>query len=907
MSYFLFVLCFFVLIAKGFAVSSDYRELASLDGLVSYVNVYERNPGKKTLVVVSDNDKAFYGAPLNLQKLLQHSCQILNARHQSISPSTELIIFGLNQDEKIYVGKGAFDGALKLEEVFELYGEIEKTDFLPDSVAGILTLSRNKKLQRDKTGISIERLDSAFEKRAEAMTESALNDLKQTLASVSGTEAEALKKIDDICDRLYSAIRFLGVKGVSGRFKQVEGLENQKRLELVFDSIRSSLDSFVPQSLDALLLHEDNYSEYAELFKSCGLTDAEKLLVELNESKVSSTLQSNDFKATFVAELQVSPISKDAVGELNEYGLILEEYSSRYADLGQYVEAVQGRMGEIMVSYFEQLSVQLNSLGEVVFDIPALLEIEEQEVSWFIEWEAYDLALETELAFALRVTDLIDDGLNQYQSQISELAPEHASLDSLELDLGFFREFEEQFVGINSYTLASEKRISEIIREVEQVTIDRLELSESDLKTRVDISGHQISLLQCAKYLEENGHSLIAIGRTESSGSGAHKLLHHFGWVDSEKSVSSLVIKTSGGEQFTFSMAFAGSDESVFIPDEIESGDSIEDIHSNEWTAVAINLDLVRPNAKRGLNGATDSDRFSADPNDPLRVVEYGVFDSEMHTEIAVQASLAAIEEYPDEGRYYFNMGRALFVAGEMEDASDFFKIALENGYKTANHFLAEIAIYPVFNLDPNQVDMPITRLRQAKAYYAKSAEIEYPGAAEQITMVSDMLSGYRPDFSGSGMVSFEFIQNVYDNNLPWLIDSFEKRSGSERKDRYYSCYAYLSIMARKLAARHGISSTSPSYQQITSTEPSSYASAMNKLYNIVSDLNGFRMIGTLLLGSGMTSEENKWKVKALDYGESVEHDIDILDFSLQGDAGEAERIISNIANFIRYILENEG
>lgn len=86
-----------------------------------------------------------------------------------------------------------------------------------------------------------------------------------------------------------------------------------------------------------------------------------------------------------------------------------------------------------------------------------------------------------------------------------------------------------------------------------------------------------------------------------------------------------------------------------------------------------------------------DCDRLAANPPDPDRVVE-GVPRAELDFPNAIAACEAAIEAYPNEGRFSYQLGRLLFYQDDPEGGIALWMKSAEDGYRQA-YFLLGVVI----------------------------------------------------------------------------------------------------------------------------------------------------------------------------------------------------------------------
>jgi len=83
-------------------------------------------------------------------------------------------------------------------------------------------------------------------------------------------------------------------------------------------------------------------------------------------------------------------------------------------------------------------------------------------------------------------------------------------------------------------------------------------------------------------------------------------------------------------------------------------------------------------------------DRLAANPPDPDRVTE-GVPRVEVDLPAAIMACRLAVETYPDEARFSYQLARVLFYDGQTTLALQSFERAIQQGYRQAKFLLGLI------------------------------------------------------------------------------------------------------------------------------------------------------------------------------------------------------------------------
>ena len=130
-----------------------------------------------------------------------------------------------------------------------------------------------------------------------------------------------------------------------------------------------------------------------------------------------------------------------------------------------------------------------------------------------------------------------------------------------------------------------------------------------------------------------------------------------------------------------------------------------------------------------------EADHLAAIPEDIHAVVDV-VSNANLDTVAAIKACREAIAEYPNEARFYAQLGRALEVDGKPASAIHQFEKALElkEGYPVVLHNLAKLRFY-----GPEE----LRDFETARRYFTRSAELGFDASMPVIgTMYRDALGG---------------------------------------------------------------------------------------------------------------------------------------------------------------------
>ena len=125
-------------------------------------------------------------------------------------------------------------------------------------------------------------------------------------------------------------------------------------------------------------------------------------------------------------------------------------------------------------------------------------------------------------------------------------------------------------------------------------------------------------------------------------------------------------------------------------------------------------------------------DTLAANPPDPDRVTE-GISRSAMDLDAAIEACRAATEREPNEPRFAYQLGRALFYTGDINAALDYFGRAVDLGYRQA-----EFVMGAVINNRREGVPYDVCKIEE---YWLSSARKEHLHA--RISYVRHLTKGY--------------------------------------------------------------------------------------------------------------------------------------------------------------------
>jgi hypothetical protein len=135
------------------------------------------------------------------------------------------------------------------------------------------------------------------------------------------------------------------------------------------------------------------------------------------------------------------------------------------------------------------------------------------------------------------------------------------------------------------------------------------------------------------------------------------------------------------------------------------------------------NASRIPGGAKTSAEETNDCDIQAAHPSDILRLAP-GKTDDEIVAVLAMRACSAAVERFPNEPRFQFQLGRALTAMKRPEEAAKAFERAASMGYPAANFYRAEAALQAYWDSgSESDLDNAKQLLKEAKDSFAPAAE----------------------------------------------------------------------------------------------------------------------------------------------------------------------------------------
>ncbi len=207
---------------------------------------------------------------------------------------------------------------------------------------------------------------------------------------------------------------------------------------------------------------------------------------------------------------------------------------------------------------------------------------------------------------------------------------------------------------------------------------------------------------------------------------------------------------------------------------EVGSGEVIS-VEDGSYTAIFDSDDVVvgMDALVRQFAPEMEADPLSAIPDDEFAVVE-PVESADLDPKAAAAACLKAIDEYPEESRFYAQLGRALEADGKPASAILQYEkaLALRSDYPVVLHNLAKLRFY-----GPEE----LRDFDTARKYFQRAAELGFTASLPVIgSMARDAMGGERDFASAAEWFSIAAEQgNPYSQNA--LAECYENGWGIDQ------------------------------------------------------------------------------------------------------------------------------
>lgn len=786
------------------------------------------------------------------------------------------LVQGYFNGQQVYSGKAAFSGNWQLTPIFDLYTELSALPRIPATRDGLATLADKIKAYQG-SGMNSPDFENAVVSQTDEIARGALAEFEQDL-NKSEVSAEGTRRIDTLTQRMLALSKSAGApsrKAITDIREKIVGAKFSNSLDPVWERLKS----IHPARWDDALILEENFAETIKSLRGAGREDLLPKLQDAIREKANELLGMPEYIEQFTKELAETPVTREAVSSLAQTADVLQGKSAELKALLPYVEKTQNRMGEILVAYSDQTIEAIAKAGSTVDDIPALIAESEGESAWLEEWDVGDMGAAIQLAATARAQEIAEAYYETFAASLSHMAVSEESLAALREKLAFMREHRSEAAALDRYAAAITRRMDDIRYELDADTYKKLGLGKRISNVNVSVAGHVTTLAEFSKNIQAHGHSIKGVKTKPAYSSDSGRILGLLGWGTPEENLSAITVRTQEGAEIQLSMSDENAETRYFVPDVIRKDGQQEELYSQEWVMLALGWGAIVPDGYADENGVTDSDRFASDPIDKKKVVADGIFSEDLNLDIAIAASVAAIEKHPDEPRYKFNLGRALLAAGETQEAIRFLEAAADDGYGAAALTLCNY--YLELCTDP-EAKMPITALRRAVEYYPKAIAAGYDGLKDSYAGAKDMLNALQPTFEFNGVY-----ENVTYAKAFYQGDTERLAGAIKSKNPHILMYAY-GIVSQGDANSEAFRN-SQLEQQILSYMP-------REVRALIEDPTGefhkaSREDRAFLLLAGMM-----W-LGSLDDGVN---DGQILMDSIKDDDAEVMRLFTNIASFLK-------
>ena len=235
-----------------------------------------------------------------------------------------------------------------------------------------------------------------------------------------------------------------------------------------------------------------------------------------------------------------------------------------------------------------------------------------------------------------------------------------------------------------------------------------------------------------------------------------------------------------------------------------------------------------------------DCDQFSAHPLDKQKPSYIaGIHDNQMDQDQALDACITSIEREPDNQRFNFQLGRALYLSQLFDEARPYLEEASNNDYSAANYYLG------LLNLEGHAGFKENTE--NAVAFFDKAAE---GGFTPAIEFVED----YRKNLAALKKQEDQKNESVY--NHPKLIQSL--LSGELHNDLPYSVQMlYIHDMMKVMHEFCPDLVSANDLKRMAGYLKSPNAGGYNKYVKKSIKKTGIRIFDSLMLEGGQRSHPN--------------------------------------------------
>lgn len=706
------------------------RKSFAVEGGLMAVTIKDRAECQDPLVSISGPSAAFFSGD---QKVFKANLAAIGAYVTEVCPNIAAMrIEGTARQQLVYQGRLKRDGDWSLEAAFSpLERTLAELAVIPVDQASLEMIATLLASSEDTLGGRGSEDWKAFAREA------GLKVGKIAEADLPSFETR-LGQLGDTVDDIDRAEKLLG------EYDQKYSLADESSKGLY----RLALDNKLTTIRDKAI------AEFETSLKSAGSALESRLAsIDLAEreakAKQDKIPQFADIADRFVAaqidalnagassfgqELSTLPQTWETIAALDKLAGEIETKQPRIPVLAEYAAKVAARKVEGIDALRTEALTRVPALGSGVDDVELVIDESDQLARRFAKAGHDDFADEVRLAAADRLDELVIDGYDNFMAELQALGPTQESLETLRSLTLQYQTLGEHIPAFLDYQDAAVTRATEIDKAICQEAQRPLEsIDAKPLMVLADNQARSLPEFACDLYRREH--------RIESfepiDGGDAYRMQLR---LDEEEAVSVRLSQQSAEE----------GHPATLIGTAFLSDDGEEPISKEDWAALSSDWSRKVPSGIPGADGVTDCDRLAADPNDPKKVAA-GVADEVLDPEGAAEACVVALEVDPENVRLLFQLGRALYAAGLIDEARPYLETASQGNYAAAHAYLGDI-----LSLSGTAEELTVT-------FYEKAIKGGYVAAKERLTIPGEIDFQKSPPEAGQFKLTCFIQSEVFD------------------------------------------------------------------------------------------------------------------------------------------------
>jgi len=478
-----------------------------------------------------------------------------------------------------------------------------------------------------------------------------------------------------------------------------------KNAKAHFESVMSAIEKYRPDLSDSYSLEyftrlaslKDAYwsSQVSAVLDDFSLTFSE--ILELATEQIQEA-ESEEFTQYFDA--QIAQALKEEIGFLEEslpdsslgeisfvtdFLVTLPEEDQ--AELFPITEASLNILPDQIVPVLEnrrealvQLAMDtIQESGSTYLDVDPIIETGFALAGEF-EDAGYPAEAESFIVYTINhIEHVLEQDLPIFNEELTALELDDESATALQQQASAFQELAEQFPAYVDYAQSIESKLITDRQSICQSILRKADVSDQLDSTTISLTEIELSVNDLACTLYENNHLLT--GLVED---------------DTAESYTLTVFESSEQDSvYRLQTNLEAATPSMNVIGKLEGDDATADQQEAEMQFHR--LIEPPPNGQPDSNGVRECDVLGADPFDPNRLADGQDFeDIDLDPDLfdrAIDACIAAVEDDPADARQQFQLGRILWFAGDIELASEYINLAVDQDYVSAKHYQAELLL----------------------------------------------------------------------------------------------------------------------------------------------------------------------------------------------------------------------